>query len=82
MSSNLCVHYNYFRQRLNQTEHMVSYIKNNNNNNVTDYDNNINNTDNIRLLPCSILLIILKIIILIMILMYGIGTKSYFFYNN
>ena len=54
---------------------MVSYIKNNNNNNVTDYDNNINNTDNIRLLPCSILLIILKIIILII---NGIGTNSYF----
>lgn len=54
---------------------MVSYIKNNNNNNVTDYDNNINNADNIRLLPCSILLIILKIIILII---NGIGTNSYF----
>lgn len=54
---------------------MVSYIKNNNNNNVTDYDNNINNTDNIRLLSCSILLIILKIIILII---NGIGTNSYF----
>lgn len=54
---------------------MVSYIKNNNNNNVTDYDNNINNTDNIRLLPFSILLIILKIIILII---NGIGTNSYF----
>ena len=54
---------------------MVSYIKNNNNNNVTDYDNNINNTDNIRLLPCSILLIILKTIILII---NGIGTNSYF----
>lgn len=49
---------------------MVSYIKNNNNNNVTDYDNNISNTD-----QCSILLIILTIIILII---NGIGTNSYF----